>query len=75
MKMYHVIWAIEVDADNVTEAAMQCRMTLLDPHCEALHFKVYDYDEYVAKGLSEAKFEDIDLSDIDFCRHLWRHEL
>jgi hypothetical protein len=74
MKMYHVTWAIEVDADNVTEAAMQARMTLLDPHCEALNFKVFNYDEYAAKGVSKAKSKNIDLSNIDFCKHLWRHE-
>lgn len=65
MTEYQVIWAIEVSADNPTEAAMQARMLLLDPHSEAVHFSVAPFSEVVSNGAA-AEYEDVDLSEVDF---------
>jgi hypothetical protein len=63
MTEYHVTWAIEVTADNPTEAAMQARMILLDPESEATHFRVIPFGD-LCKGYST--YDDVDLSDVDF---------
>lgn len=65
MTEYQVIWAIEVSADNPTEAAMQARQILLDPHSEAVHFSVAPFGEVISKGAA-AEYEDVDLSEVDF---------
>jgi hypothetical protein len=65
MTEYQVTWTIELSADNPTEAAMQARTLLLDPHSEAVHFSVAPFSEIMANGAA-AKYEDVDLSEVDF---------
>lgn len=59
---YHVVWRIEVEADNPTEAAVQAREILLDPESEAVVFDVTPFKNYRIFG-DAAKFETIDLSE------------
>ena len=40
MKTYTVVWAIEVEADNPTEAAVQAQIIQRDPESEAQVFDV-----------------------------------
>ena len=59
---YHVVWRIEVEAENPTEAAVQAREILLDPDSEAVVFDVTAFKNYRMFG-DAAKFETIDLSE------------
>jgi len=64
MTEYTVKWEIQVEADNVTEAAMQARMIMLDAESEATHFEVQSF----AGGRYHMNWKPVDLSDVDFTK-------
>lgn len=45
-KEYHVVWKIEVYAENETEAAAEARKILLDPESEAVCFEVAPFGQH-----------------------------
>jgi hypothetical protein len=65
---YHVVWRIELYADNETEAATQARQILLDPDSEAVSFEVAEFHEYRREG-DKANFVVVDLSESEGCEY------